>query len=225
MYELDSMLYSSHKGEELSVAFNFLPRDEQYFVLFEEAARNITECALVLQDMARDFTRVEEKADRIRALEERGDEITFQIISRLGKTFITPIEREDIFAIARHLDDIVDFIDASSARLAIYAIGKPTEPCRHFTDLIVQGGQDLERMMALLHRKDIDQIRRPKMAINKVESEGDKLLRRCVAELFTSGEDPLTVIKWKEIYETLEEVTDRMESLANLVEGIIVKNT
>ncbi|MGE5623386.1 MAG: DUF47 domain-containing protein [Methanocella sp.] len=207
------------------MAFNFLPKDEQYFVLFEDAARNITEAALVLQDLVRDFTRVEEKADRIRAIEARGDEITFQIISRLGKSFITPIEREDIFAIARELDDIVDFIEASASRLATYAIAQPTDAARAFADLIVRAAQDLERLLALLHRKDVDKIRGPKVAINKVESEGDRLLRRVVAELFTTGQDPLTVIKWKEIYETLEEVTDRFEGLANLVEGIIVKNT
>lgn len=207
------------------MAFNFLPRDEQYFVLFEDAARNITEGALVLQDLVRNFTDVEAKADRIRAIEQAGDELTFRVISRLGKSFVTPIEREDIFAIARHLDDVVDFIDASAARLSTYAIEMPTPAAGEFTDLILRAAQDLERLMALLHRKDIDQIREPKMAINRVESEADKLLRRVVAELFTSGVDALTVIKWKEIYETLEEVTDRLEALANLVEGIIVKNT
>lgn len=207
------------------MAFNFLPRDEQYFVLFEDAARNITEGALVLQDMVRNFTQVEEKADRIRAIEERGDEITFQIISRLGRSFITPIEREDIFAIARQLDDIVDFIDASAARLATYAIVQPTDAAREFAELILRAARDLEKLMALLHRKDVDQIRLPKMAINRAESEADQLLRRSVAGLFTGGHDALTVIKWKEIYEVLEEVTDRFEGLANLVEGIIVKNT
>ena len=207
------------------MAFNFLPRDEQYFVLFEAAARNITQGALILQDMVHNFTDVEAKADRIRAVEEAGDEITFQIISRLGKSFITPIEREDIFAIARHLDDIVDFIDASGARLATYAVEQPTPAAIELADLIVVAAHDLERLLALLHKKDVDQIRQPKMAINRVESQADKLLRRVTAELFTSGTDALTVIKWKEIYQTLEEVTDRFESLANLVEGIIVKNT
>lgn len=207
------------------MAFNFLPRDEQYFVLFEEAARNITESALLLQDLVERFTEVEEKAARIRAHEERGDEITFQIISRLGKSFITPIEREDIFSIARELDDIVDLIDASAARLATYAIEEPTEASREFARLIVVGSQELEKVLALLHKKNVSQIRLPKMAVNKVESEADRLLRKVVAGLFTSGQDPLTVIKWKEIYETLEEVTDRQEGLANLIEGIIVKNT
>lgn len=207
------------------MAFNFLPRDEQYFALFEEAARNITQGAWALQEMVQDFTDVDGKAARIRAIEERGDEITFQIISRLGKSFITPIEREDILAIARGLDDVVDFIDAAASRLATYAIVQPTDASREFAALILQAAQDLEKILALLHRKNVDQIRVPKMAVNKVESEADKLLRRVVAGLFTGGQDPLTVIKWKEIYETLEEVTDQLEGLANLIEGIIVKNT
>jgi len=207
------------------MAFHFLPKDEQYFVLFEEAAHNITEAALALQDLIYHFGQVEEKADRIRAIEQKGDEITFQIISRLGKTFVTPIEREDIFDIARDLDDIVDFIDASSSRLTTYAINQPTPGARQFADLIVRAAQELEKLLALLHRKDVEQIRAPKIAINRVESEGDKLLRKEVAALFSGGHDALTVIKWKEIYETLEEVTDRFEGLANLIEGIIVKNT
>jgi predicted phosphate transport protein (TIGR00153 family) len=207
------------------MAFNFLPRDEQYFVLFEEAARNITQGALLLQDLVERFDDVEAKAARIRVVEEAGDEITFRIISRLGRSFITPIEREDIFAIARHLDDVVDFIEASAVRLATYAIDQPTEPTREFAALILRAARELEKLLALLHRKDLEQIRQPKIAINQVESEADRLLRRVVAGLFTSGADPLTVMKWKEIYETLEEVTDRLESLANLIEGIIVKNT
>ncbi len=207
------------------MAFNFLPKDEQYFILFEEAARNITEGALALEDMIKEFRQVEDKAARVKAIEEKGDEITFQIISRLGKSFITPIEREDIFAITRQLDNIIDLIEAAAARLEGYAIGQPTEASAQFAFLIVASARDLERMMALLHKKDVDEIRSPKIAINKYESEGDKLLRRVVADLFTGGYDPLTVIKWKEIYEVLEEVTDRFEGLANLVEGIIVKNT
>lgn len=207
------------------MAFNFLPRDEQYFVLFKEAARNITQAALALQDLLGDFDDIETKAARIRAIEERGDEITFEIISRLGRSFITPIEREDILTIARHLDDVVDFIDASASRLTTYHIGQPTQESRMFAELIVRASQDLERLMAQFHRKDLEQIRLPKVAINKVESEADRLLRTVVAGLFSSQTEALTVIKWKEIYETLEEVTDRLEGLANLVEGIIVKNS
>lgn len=207
------------------VAFNFLPKNEQYFALFEEAARNITRGALALQDLITEFHHIDDKAAQIKAIEEQGDEITFQIISRLGKSFVTPIEREDIFAIARQLDNIIDYIEAAAARLVGYAIEEPTEPSRQFAELIVASARDLERMMALLHRKDVEQIRSPKIAINKYESEGDKLLRRVVGDLFTGGHDPLTVIKWKEIYEVLEEVTDRFEGLANLIEGIIVKNT
>lgn len=218
------MLYSWERSDK-TLGFSFLPRDEQYFVLFEEAARNITASARALDEMVRSFTEVEEKAARIRALEERGDEITFQVISRLGRSFITPIEREDIVAIARSMDDIVDMIDASSARLASYAIDQPTEGAVAFAQLIVEGSVELEKMLSLLHRKNIDQIRLPKMAVNRAESDADRLLRRLIAGLFTSGHDALTVIKWKEIYETMEEVTDKQESLANLIEGIIVKNT
>jgi hypothetical protein len=207
------------------MAFHFLPRGEQYFQLFETAAENIVQAALALDDLVRNFTGVEAKAARIREIENQGDQITFQIITRLGKSIVTPIEREDILAIARHLDDIVDFIDASASRLEMYAVEQTTDVAVEFTEMIVQGAQELVKLMAHLHEKDVEQIRLPKVAINRLESDGDKLLRRAVAGLFTSGQDALTVIKWKEIYETLEEVTDRLESVANLIEGIIIKNT
>lgn len=205
--------------------FGHMPREELFFTYFEEAARNATACALLLQEIVEDFRDVEAKADRMRALEARGDEITVCIVQRLGKSFVTPIDREDILAIARGLDDIVDLIDASAARLVAYRIEEPTDEARQFVRLIVQAAKDLERMFSLLHLRDVDRIRLPKMAVNRAESEGDVLLRRVVAGLFASGQDALTVMKWKEIYETLEEVTDRQEDLANLIEGVIVKNT
>lgn len=201
-----------------------MPRDEQYFVLFQDAAQNMTESARALEDLVRNFTAVEEKADRIRALEARGDEITFQLIARLRRAFVTPFEREDIIAIARAMDDVVDMIEASAARLASYAVERPTEGAVAFADMIVAASREIEKIMAQLHRRRVDEIRLPKMAVNRFEAEADGLLRRLVAGLFTGGQDPLTVIKWKEIYETMETVTDAQERLANLVEGIILKN-
>ena len=207
------------------MSFSILPRDEQYFMLFQDAAQNMTESARALEDLVRNFTAVEEKADRIRALEARGDEVTFQLISRLRRAFVTPFEREDIIAIARAMDDVVDMIEASAARLASYAVERPTEGALAFADMIVAASLEIEKIMDRLHRRRVDEIRLPKMAVNRVEAEADGLLRRMVAGLFTGGQDPLTVIKWKEIYETLEAVTDRQERLANLVEGIILKNS
>lgn len=194
-------------------------------MLFQDAAQNMTESARALEDLVRNFTAVEEKADRIRALEARGDEVTFQLISRLRRAFVTPFEREDIIAIARAMDDVVDMIEASAARLASYAVERPTEGALAFADMIVAASLEIEKIMDRLHRRRVDEIRLPKMAVNRVEAEADGLLRRMVAGLFTGGQDPLTVIKWKEIYETLEAVTDRQERLANLVEGIILKNS
>lgn len=218
------MLYSSQE-EEWFVAFNFLPKDEHYFVLFEEAAQNVTEGARTLLDLVTTPGEFEARANRLRAIEEAGDEITFRVISRLGKSFITPIEREDILAIARHLDDIIDWIEAVGARVSSYGIEKPTEIAVQFAQLILVAAEETERLLALLHKKNVEQIRLPKRAVNRVEAEADQLLRRSLAHLFTGGYDALTVIKWKEIYETFEEVTDRQEALANLVEGIILKNT
>ncbi|HEY8346962.1 MAG TPA: DUF47 family protein [Symbiobacteriaceae bacterium] len=207
------------------MAFNFLPREEQFFLLFEEAAGNVGEGAEVLHQLLSEFRDPGEAADRLRVIEERGDEITYQIIARLNRAIITPIEREDIFTIARRLDDVVDFLDAAVSRVVAYGVSETTPAARQFAELIRQAAGELKQLFALLHRRDHGQIRQPKAAINAVESEADRLLRQAVAELFAGGYDPLTVIKWKEIYETLEEITDRMEGLANLVEGVILKNT
>jgi uncharacterized protein Yka (UPF0111/DUF47 family) len=207
------------------VAFNFLPKDEHYFVLFEEAAQNVTEGARTLLDLVTTPDAMEEKANRLRAIEEAGDEITFRVIARLGKSFITPIEREDILSIARHLDSVLDWMEAVAARLFVYGIEAPTETAVQFARLILTAAEETERILALLHKRNVEQIRLPKRAVNRVEAEADQLLRRSLAHLMTGGYDALTVIKWKEIYETFEEVTDRQEALANLVEGIILKNT
>lgn len=207
------------------MAFNFLPREEQFFHLFEEAAGNITAGAESLHHLLSNFREASAAADRLRAIEARGDEITSQIIDRLNRAIITPIEREDIVAIAHQMDDILDFIDASASRIVFYAIDAPTPASQQFAELILQGARESERLLSLMHHRDMEQIRIPKAAVSAVESEADHLLRQVVAELFNCGADPLTVIKWKEIYETMEEVTDRMEGLANLVEGIILKNT
>lgn len=210
---------------EAHMVFHFLPRQDPFFLLFEEAAANIRQGAEYLQDLVEDFTDVDAKVERIRAVEERGDEIGHRVMDRLNKSFITPIDRQDILAITHSLDDAIDFIDAAASRLALYAVEQPTDASRQFARLILHSAEALVRLTAMLHRKDFAAMREPAALINHAENEGDRLLRSVVAGLFRSGSDPLTVMKWKEIYETLEEATDRFEQIAHLLQGVVVKNT
>lgn len=207
------------------MAFSLIPKDEKFFALFEQSADNVRKGANLLAGMLDNFTDVAAKAAAVKAVEEAGDEYTYQIILKLNKTFITPIDREDILAIARGLDDIIDFIDASAARLASYNVVKVTPEAREFGRLLVRAGEHLVEIMRRMQHRNFDSIHEPTVAINRVENEGDQVLRRAIAGLFAGGHDPLDVIKWKEIYETLEEATDKFEELANLVEGVVVKNT
>lgn len=207
------------------MVFQFLPRQDAFFQLFEQLAQVTRQAAEELVELLDHFDQVEERAARLHALEERSDELTHEIINRLHRTFITPIDRQDILAIARGLDLAVDFIDGAGSRLALYNVEAPTDAARQFARLILQGADALVRLTAMLHRKDFEAMREPAVQINHAESEGDRLLRAVVAGLFRSKQDPLTVMKWKEIYETLEEATDRLEAMAHLLQGVVVKNT
>lgn len=206
------------------MVFQFLPRQDPFFLLFEEQAANIREGAALLLDLVEDFTNVEAKVERIHTVEERGDDLSHKVIHRLNKTFITPIDRQDILNITRGLDSAIDFVDAAASRLALYNIEATTDASRQFARLILHAAEALVRLTGLLHRKDFAAMREPAAQINHAENEGDKLLRAVVAGLFRGGTDPLTVMKWKEIYETMEEATDRLEELAHLLNGVIVKN-
>lgn len=206
------------------MVFSFLPRRDPFFQLFERQAVTIRAAAVLLLELVEDFRAVEAKAGQIHAVEEQGDELAHQVVDRLNRSFITPIDRQDILNITRGLDNALDFIDAVASRLALYNIDAPTDASRQFARLIVQAAEALVRLAGLLHRRDLAALREPVAQINHAENEGDKLLRAVVAGLFRGGNDPLTVMKWKEIYETMEEVTDRLEELAHLLQGVVVKN-
>lgn len=199
-----------------------LPREETFFDLFNQSAANILEAARMLRALLEDYRDVERQAEAIKALENKGDDITHAIIDRLNRTFVTPFDREDIFALAKQLDDVLDWIEASSARMAMYRVPYPTGEARELAQVIVDECEKIVEAIANLrhpHRM-MDALQE----INRLENLADHLQRDAIAKLFAANGNPIEVIKWKEIYDTLEEATDRGEDVAHVLEGIYTKN-
>ena len=203
---------------------NFLPKEEQYFDLFIQMTVYISDAAQTLVEMLSDKDAdFEEYAQRIKGLEHACDELTHSISTRLNKSFITPFDREDIYMMSTALDDIVDLIDDAARAIVIFDIHEINDHARRFADVIQRMAVELREIIAILQRpKSIT----PRLVeIHRLENEGDDIYHAAIAELFRDGADPLTVLKWKEIYEKLEAAVDRCENVANIIESVIIKHT
>ncbi|MEE8449637.1 MAG: DUF47 family protein [Thermodesulfobacteriota bacterium] len=203
--------------------FKFLPREEKFFDMFEAQAMNILDAAKELRDLMDGFQEIEDKTRLLKDLEHKGDTITHDIIRKVNKTFVTPIDREDIHALASTLDDILDTIEASAARIYLYRITEPTELAVRFADIILRSVEEVVKTIACL--RNFEDIFSHCVELNRLENEADQVLREAYQELFADPTDPLWVIKWKDVYETLEASTDRCEDVANILEGIVLKHT
>lgn len=202
--------------------FNLIPKDVRFFDEFEQQAGNIKRAADLLHDLIYDFADARAKAYAIKNVEHEGDLITHQIVKRLNTTFVTPLDREDIYALATRLDDVLDYIEAAGERLVVYRIKTPTSACRALANVIVRITDVTDRAIKCLRTLD-PEYHAHIMEVNRLENEADALLRDSLVALFEENTDPIEVIKWKEIYETLETVTDRCEDVANVIEGIVLK--
>jgi hypothetical protein len=203
--------------------FRLLPKEEKYFDLFNRMASHLTECALLLKKLFEDFGRHEEYADQIKLVEHTCDEITHDIIRRLNQTFITPIDREDIHALASELDDIVDYIEYTARRTVLYRVEQSTAHARQLTDLLVQIVTKVEHAVAALGSGN-GRVLQECVAIHALENEADACHHVAVEKLFSEEKDPIKIIKWKELYETLERSIDKCEDVANVLEAIVLKN-
>ncbi|MDQ7819095.1 MAG: DUF47 family protein [Armatimonadota bacterium] len=199
-----------------------LPREETFFDLLNQAAQVILEAARALRDLLDDYRDVDRRAEAIKALEDRGDSIAHAVIDRLNRTFVTPLDREDIFALIKQLDNVLDWIEATSARLAVYRIPHSTPEARELAHIIVSQCEAIAE--AIRHLRRPDRAVGPVQEINRLENLADHVQRDAIARLFADAPDPITVIKWKEIYETLEQATDQAEDVANVIESIHTKN-
>jgi predicted phosphate transport protein (TIGR00153 family) len=202
--------------------FQLIPREVKFFDLFDQQSQNIIKASQLLRELVNNFADARAKAHAIKEVEHQGDQITHEIVRKLNTTFITPLDREDIHDLATRLDDVLDFIDAVAERLVLYRIKETTSACRAMADVIVQIALAMDRAIKCLRTMDPG-FHEHAVEVNRLENSADNLLRDSLAALFEENGDPIEVIKWKEIYETMETVTDRCEDVANVIEGIILK--
>ncbi len=199
------------------------PRDREFFDLFEEAGGNILRAAGLLEEMLRDFPERNELARDILICEQDGDRVTHDIIRRLNETFVTPIDREDIYELASALDDVVDYTEEVADYLGLYNIEAPMVQSQELAKVLHACARQIaEAMPRLRGFKDISHYT---VEINRLENDGDRITREAIASLFNNGIDPMVVIRWKDIFERLEEAIDSCERVANILEGIVIKNS
>ena len=205
------------------LAHVFAPKDRVFFDLFEEATANVVRGADLLDQMLAHYPDRSDLARDIVICEQEGDRITHDIHTRLNKTFVTPIDREDILALASALDDIIDLIDEVSDYLGLYQIEAPMEQAQRLAHILVQATRQIANAMPRL--RSFQDLSHFTVEVNRLENDGDRTSRDAIASLFHGGIDPMVVIRWKDIFERLEEAIDACEHVANVLEGITIKNS
>ena len=202
--------------------FRLIPKEEKFYADFGAMADQIRTGARLLEEMFAVDPPVMDKAHEIKEVEHKCDFLTHEIIKRLNQTFVTPMDREDIHALARSLDDVMDAIDAAAALVPLYHVTKVRSGARELTHLIAIAADEVRRAVEALERKT--GVLERTVEINRLENEADRIHGRAVGQLFEEEQDPIKVMKWKEILDLLEEATDCCEDVANLLENIVVKN-
>ena len=208
--------------------FSLIPRDPRFFEYFERAGANLQEMAAALETLLGDYSDVEARLERLRQLEHVGDDITHDVMRALNRTFITPLDREDITALIHTLDDVADKVWAGASRLRIYQVPEPTATARELARVLTQMVDALvEALPMLRERRDMQRIIPITERLDRLESEADDHLRAGLGQLFSnpaSVEDLALGIKWREIYDFLEGATDTAEDAANVLEAIVLKH-
>ena len=199
-----------------------LPREKIFFQLLEQESNNVLLGAQALNDLMVNSQNLSEKREHIKEIEHRGDEIVHGIYEQLRRTFITPIDRDDIGKLASLYDDVLDFIDAVAERLQLYEVEDPTEGMRKMTSLVLRAVEQIDLAFGLIHQIGAPEIEARCNEVDRLENEADDLLNQCVVSLFKTG-DAITIIKLKEIYEFMETITDKCEDVVLEIRSIIVE--
>jgi uncharacterized protein len=199
------------------------PRDHQFFDLFEEAGANILRAAALLEEMLREFPERNELARDILICEQEGDRITHEILRRLNQMIVTPLDREDIHELAAALDDVVDYTEEVADYLGLYKIEAPMDQAQELARVLHRAARQIVAAMPRL--RGFQDLSRYTVEINRLENDGDRITREALASLFDNGIDPMVVIRWKDIFERLEEAIDATEHVANILEGVVIKNS
>jgi len=202
--------------------FSLIPRQTGFFDKFKKVAQNNLDGAYQLRDMLTDYQNVELKAKELFATEHHGDKIRHEIIAKLNKTFVTPIDRDDIDKLSSALDDILDIMEAAGDTFVLYKIEKPTPEAIAMAEVLVKSVEEIQKAIDRL--EDLKGLKEFWIEIHRLENEGDHLAREAIAHLFENGIQPVDVIKWKDIYEYLESAIDKCEDVANILESIVLKH-
>jgi uncharacterized protein len=200
----------------------FMPKDREFFDLFEEAATNVVRGADLLDQMLRSYPEKADLARDILICEQDGDRITHDVINRLNNTFVTPIDREDIILLSSALDDIIDLTEEVADYLGLYKIEAPMEQAQRLAHILLQACRQIAEAMPRL--RDFNDMDHYTIEVHRLENDGDRIVREAIASLFEGGIDPMVVIRWKDLFERLEEAIDACESVANVLQGIVIKN-
>ena len=202
----------------------FLPREEQYFSLFAQMTSYINDAAKTLVEMlAHRNGDYQEYVQRIKSIEHACDDLTHNVSTRLNQSFITPFDREDIYMMSKALDDVVDLIDGAARSVVMYDIHETTESARQLAGVIQRMAVQLNEVVSILQKPK--GVTERLVELHRLENEGDDIYQRAVGSLFHENRDPLEVIKWKDVYEKLEDTIDRCENVANIIEGVIIKHS
>jgi len=201
---------------------SLVPHDRAFFVLFDEAGQNTVRAARLLREMLGNWPDEAGLAREILLAEQEGDRITHDLAQRVNSTFVTPIDGEDIYALASNIDDIVDYTEETADFMGLYRIEAPMEQSLALADVLVKSCEQLAAALARLRGfKNLEQYW---IEIHRLENDGDRLYRDAVASLFADGIDPMVVIRWRDIFLRLERAIDATETAATTLEGIVIKN-
>lgn len=204
----------------------FLPRDEDFFILFLRQADVLVRSAVLFRETIEHFDRKAQYAEKFRELEHEGDAIAHEIIEKLNRTFVTPLDREDIHTLAHRVDDVIDMVDGAVGKTLLYDIRKPTKEMKELSKIISAATAELQQAIALLgkpkRRKELlDHL----IEVNRLENEGDSVTREGMYKIVRGRKNTFDLIRWTEVYDSLERAIDRCEDVANILEGIVIKST
>jgi uncharacterized protein len=198
------------------------PQKHEFFQLFTEASANAREIARVLVELLEDWPGSRDRLRDIRELEHEGDRLTREVIDLLNRTFVTPLDRDDMYRLATAIDDVCDHVDEAADDIDAYEVREVPRRAREQAEVIHRAAARLHDAVGLL--EGFRDVQKQLVALRQLEDEGDRLVREAIADLFRSGADPLTIIRWKDIHEQLEEAVDACENAADVLEAILVKN-
>jgi uncharacterized protein Yka (UPF0111/DUF47 family) len=199
-----------------------IPRDEKFYDMFEEIASRLVSSATLLNKLFADPARIGDYCSQIKDIEHEADRITHDVIQRIDRSFVTPIDREDIHELASKLDNVIDLIDGTARRAVMFRVTDTREHAKRLSQVLVQAAAALQALVAGMKRTRV--VTERSAEVKRLEEEGDAIYHEAVGELFAGKMEALDVIKWKEIYDTLERALDECEDVANAVGSIALKN-